>query len=175
MNLRQLLNSTDRRCSLMCKRAKPAPSALGSPQYAMYTPSNVASESVTPSTTIDDSFGFHHLGGFNLAAGRGPARSLPPELRALQLGSTWTVEFNRVSDLGDPKFYKNRITSRVPFTTPYVGNKVYHAAMVSMEVSPEYFEVIDNDEVSTQMIHIEQVWCIRVSLFLARVVLRPLP
>jgi len=112
--------------------------------HAVSTPTSSAVVS-TPFATAKNPF--CNLGEFN---GREcPARSLPAELRDLQLGSTWTIEFNEVPD--DGVFTKNHITSRVSFVDDYIDEQgtSYPGAMVSMELADDIFEVVDNGEVST--------------------------
>ena len=109
----------------------------------MFTPSEIDS---TASATEENPF--QNLGEFDWIAGEGPARSLPDELRALQLGLTWTGEFNEPFE--PDGFTKNHITSRVRFSEPYFDEEgmEYPGAKISMELSRTLFRVIDNGEVS---------------------------
>ncbi|GJJ11649.1 hypothetical protein Clacol_005885 [Clathrus columnatus] len=75
-----------------------------------------------------------------------PAVSLPAELKALQLGSTWTVEFLDVSEGAVLGFGKNHIVARADFAHMYVNNIgiIYYGAMLSMELKEE-FVIVDRE------------------------------
>ena len=56
------------------------------------------SDSTSTSSSSTNENPFHNLVKFNLERGKGPARSLPDALKALQLGLTWSVDFEEVDD-----------------------------------------------------------------------------
>ncbi|EUC66146.1 hypothetical protein RSOL_507150, partial [Rhizoctonia solani AG-3 Rhs1AP] len=89
---------------------------------------------------------FHDLGEFDWERKSGPATSLPPRLKEIQLDSRWIVEFMDVADSDD--FTKNHIVSRVLFTQPYIheGGDKYLGAIISMELADEQFGVVEEEQ-----------------------------